>query len=347
MTLNSAQVFSRFVDGFEKARGLIAGGDFEGAMREYERAEKRSPGDERALCGKALVFMSRGDPDGVIKCMTGVISRRPRAAYAHGISGAVLHETGLLNEALACYETMLLIDPGEISAYARKAQVLAETGREKECKDTIKACLDAAWSGRESPKEVKRLHLVRDRAASGAPIKFTSIDVKTFIPGLWELIETALGPGSSWRNAGGGLDLEGAVRVGIIGLKECEGYLDELVESFPDSAAAWCMKALLLADEGRADEAIACYERAMEADPGEVIAYADKCDLLADAGDRAAVLECMEKAFKAEPSDGESARLQREMRALYERLKGGEEYPRTESISTAAGVTRWVASKSP
>lgn len=333
------------MDRFERARDLIAGGDFEGAMLEYK--EGRSVDDERALCGRALVFLSRADIDGVIKCMTEIVSGHHRAAYPHGIAGTVMYEAGHLNESLECYNTMISLDPGEISAYVRKAHILAETGRNTECADAIKACMDAAWSGRESPKEVKRLHIIRDRVSSGAPVKFTSVDVKTFIPGLWELIETALGPGSSWRGAGDDLDLEGAVRAGVIGLKECEGYLDDLTESFPNSAAAWCMKAMLLADEDRIDEAIACYDSSIEANPGEIIAYADKCDLLADAGDRAAVLECMEKAFKAEPSDGESARLQRELRSLYESLKGGEEYPRTASFDVAAGVARWVASKSP
>ena len=333
------------MDRFERARDLIAVGDFEGAMSEYQSGQ--SLDDERTICGKTLVFLSRGDIDGVIKCMTEIISRYPQARYPHGIAGTILYQLGHLNEALECYKMMISLDPGEISAYVRKAHVLAEMGKEIECADTIKACLDAPWSGRESPKEVKRLHIIRDRVATGVPIKFSSVDIKTFIPGLWELIETALGPGSSWRGAGDELDLEGAVRAGVIGLKECEGYLDDLTESFPNSAAAWCMKGMLLADEDRIDEAIACYDSSIEANPGEIIAYADKCELLEDAGDRAAVLECMEKAFKAKPSDAESARLQRELRALYKDLKSGEKYPRTESFDIAVGIVRWVASKSP
>ena len=312
-------------------------------MREYESLEMRSRGDERALCGMALAHIGLGDPDGAIRRISDVVSSRPGAGYAHGMAGVVLQEIGRSEEALACYETMLSLDPGEISAYVRKAQILHRMGREKECRNTIDECLGAPWSGRESPKEVKRLRLLSGRLR-GSGAKFTSADAETFIPGLWEMIDTAFGPGEN-RAESAELDLEGAVRTGTVDFDECARFLDDLIERFPDSGAAWCMKGMLMADADRVKEALACYDGSIKISPGEMVAYANKCDLLADSGDRAGILECMEEAARARPADGENARLQKEMRGLYERLKRGERYPDPESFSSAATTARWAAAK--
>ena len=326
----------------ERARDLIALGDYEGAMGEYERLERRSPGDERALCGKALVFISRYDLDGALRCMARVVSGRPDAGYAHGMAGAILHELDRGEQALECCEAMLYFDPGEISAYVKKAQILSGMGREKECRDAIDECLGAAWSGRESPKEVRRLRLMKGRMDGGGP-EFAYADGETFVPGMWELLDAALGPGG-WGD-GDEPDLEGAVRAGIADFEACMECLDGLAGRFPGAVAPLCMKGMLLSGEDRADEAAACYDAAIRISPGEMLAYSSKCDLLADAGDLAGVVECLGEAAGAEPADAENARMQEEMRDLLGSLERGGQYPDSEPFAGMAATAKWMAGR--
>ena len=79
------------MDRFERAREMIAKGDYDGAMREYEAAAKSSPYDERALCGQALAYMSRGQSQKVIECMADASVTNPGAAYPTPRS---THQTG-------------------------------------------------------------------------------------------------------------------------------------------------------------------------------------------------------------------------------------------------------------
>lgn len=311
-------------------------------MREYRAALKLRPGDVRALCGTALVHISRGLPDKVVESMTAVIAAEPRSAYAYGIAGAALHDSGLLDEALESYELAIAIDPGDVCARIRKAQALQGLGRPEESALAVRKCLGARLN-EMSPREERRLRSIAAGAASGAPV-LRSADSEIFIPGLRALLEAAFGPDPGPDpDPHSEISVEGALRTGEH-YDACMELADEVLAEFPDSARTWCMKAMLLSDDDRVGEALACYDRAVEAEPGEALAYSNKADLLADAGDAEGAARCLREALRAAPSGGGSARMQ-DMRALLRMLEAGEPYPDSRSLGTAAATARWAAQK--
>ena len=331
------------MDRFERARGMIAEGDYDGAMREYEAAAKSSPYDERALCGQALAYMSRGQSQKVIECMADASVTNPGAAYPHGIAGMAMHQDGEFGEALTCYGMMLAADPGEAAAYVRKAQALLSMGRARECSDAIKACMSAPLSGRESHRERKRLRIMSARVAEGKLPRFWIDDSATFMPGLRELFGVLFGPEKPGPDDEA--DFWSARLVGTDDFARYESMLDAVLEQNPDSARTLCMKGMLLLDENRLDEAAACYDRAIEADPTDMLAYSVKADLLAYLDDREGALDCLRAAGGAPAKDAGNAVFQNDMRDVYEHLKDGQPYPEVEVFAAATALGQWAASR--
>ena len=67
----------------------------------------------------------------VATCMRDLIRVRPDAAYPHGFLGTVVEKNGT-HEALACYEKMLKIDPGDATSKWRRGLTMSATGMIKD-----------------------------------------------------------------------------------------------------------------------------------------------------------------------------------------------------------------------
>ena len=329
-----------------RAAAMFADDEPDEAMREYEKAEKQSPLDERVLCGMALAHMWRGNRDKIAEYVKQLRAVRPGAGYPHGITGIFMDELGSQDFALRCYDLMIAADPGEVSAYVRKAMILRRKGMEKECSDTIKECLDARWSGRESPKEKRRLREMGENAAKGERIAFKTHDSGTFLPGLWEMLDLAFGPDRiSPDGPDGKSDFEGIRLAGKGDLQAGLEWAEHAYGGGPQSALTWSTKGMLLAEDGRVDEAVACYERAAELDPGGTLPYSCKANLLADEGNLKGARECIREALSYAPPNPACAGLQEELAGVLKALESGGEWPQVRSSQVVMGRIRWAAGR--
>ena len=326
---------------------MIADGNLDEAMRECRTLEKEIPRDEHALCGKALVHMCRGQLDEALKCAYGVLGARPGAAYPYGIAGMIMEDRERFYEALCCYERMLAMNPGEAPAYVRKAQLFRFIDRELECQQAIKECLAAPLSGRESPKEKRRLREMGDAVKAGVPARLEAGDSGTFLPGLWEMIDVALGPDPGWAVPGphGEPDFDGATLVGRGDLKKYLAITDDYIKRHPYASDGWCTKGSLLIEDGRPGEAVACYDRSIELDPGETLAYSSKAELLVNAGEQNGALECLRVGIGVKPNDQSCAGLQENMRQVFKHVESGEPWPNVQSFSIMPNLIRWAAQR--
>ena len=331
-------------DAFTRAAWMLADEKFDEAMFEYETV-RGAPREERALCGKALVHMCRGQLDEALKCAYRVLGLRPDASYPYGIAGMIMEDSERFFEALASYERMLSMDPGEVPAYVRKAQLFRLIERENECQQAIKECLAARRSGRESPKEKRRLREMGDAVAAGLPARLEAGDNGTFFPGLWEMLEVALGPDPGWAVSVPDCepDFEGARLAGRGDMKKYIALVDQYIERHPSRGEQWCMKGTLLIQDGRPDEASACYDRSMEVDPGETLAYSCNADLLFNAGYMNGALECLRVGITVEPKDQSCASLQENLREMFKEVEGGGPWPNVSSFSVIPDMIMWAA----
>ena len=324
-----------------RAARTLAYGKIREAVREYEEIARKHPLNERAACGLGLASVCDGHYHDMLSLARRALLANPGAAYPHGITGTVHEDWYLLDDPLPHYERMLSADPGEVSAYVRKARLLQRDGKEKECAQAISDCLDADWSGRESPREAKRVREMGACADRGRRVEFKALDGAAFIPGLWEALDVAFGP-----DAGGtdDPDYEGVRLAGRGDLRGCLARADRAIEGDSRSAEPWCIKGDLLAEDGRAAEAVACYDRAVEIDPDMARAHRGKAILLFDGGDREGAAECLRDALYTDP-DAEWSPDMRDLCEALDCLESGVGWPRATAERAAAERIRWAAGR--
>lgn len=351
-----------------RAAKMAADGKPNNALREYKKAEKQVPLDERVLCGMTLVHMWRGHGNKAREYVKKLCEARPDAAYPHGIAGMQWDEWWMQSVSLAFggfsyggmieelrwrmhdvgveyYDKMLAVDPGEVSAYVRKALILHFKGMEKECADTIKECLGAHWSGRESPKEKRRLREMGQSIEKNGRVVFKSHDSATFLPGLWEMLDIAFGPDQASLSRHDESNFEGFRLVGEGDLQECLEEVEQAIKSRPRSTTPWYAKGEILAEGGRIDEAVACYERVAEIEPDEMQAYLRKARLLADARYAKGALECLKAALYTKPRDEKQLLFKDDMVQALEWLETVGEWPPTRSSRIIGDIVRWAAGR--
>ena len=290
----------------ESAACMLDRGDYDGALRGYESARAMSPRDERPLCGATLALMVLGRFDAAGECMHEALKIHPGAAYPLGMLGVIAYEDGLFDEALELYEEALRLSPGAGPAYVRKAMLLKDCGREKACKRTLARCRRIGASGGGLPKVDERLRAIL--GSNGAP-EFKSSDYVTFMPGLWGVLDGALGrqqPPKSPR----ALTMDGILMASSGERAVLHKILDLALQEKPGSPRMLLLKGVIRAEDGLAGEALACYDGAIRGAPGMMIAYLHKCVLLQDSGDSKGVEECVRAALCAEPLEEADARTQ-------------------------------------
>lgn len=307
------------MDRLELARELIAGGDYSGALREYEKAE-RPPGDERALCGKALVYIITGMSNKAAECMRAALKQHAGASYPHGILGVIAEDVSGQEDAMNCYDSMLRADPSEASPYVRKAQIFLYNGLEKECADIIRECAKNADLGAETPMAIERLRILFEDVLAGQTPAIKINDSAVFVPGLRGLLDRAVGdelPSSP------DIDVDAA----SLGTRAERIHTIEVLEQHlktQSSGTARCAMGELLQSVGRTDEAMACYERAIREEPNNMLGYGLKLGVLQEAGDRAGIARCIDEALKAAPKDKSGVLVQKNLRSLRDLCVGGK-----------------------
>ena len=327
------------------AAKMLADGKPRKAMNEYRKAERHSPRDERVLCGIVLMYLWSGHSNKTREYAEKLYAVRPDAAYLHGALGMSWEEWRSYDRALKCYDQMLEADPGEVSAYVRKAMILRLNSMEKECAKTIQECLDASWSGRESPKEKRRLREMGQSIEKNGRVTFKVHDNATFFPGLWEMLDIVFGPDRATGAPDAELDFEGIRLAGKGDLQGCLEQAERAIKGQPHSTTPWRMKGMLLAEDGRVDEAIACYERAANIDSDDMTVCYDKAALLVDEGDIKGALKCIDGALDYELEDDRGFEMQKELAYVHEELKNFGEWPRPESLRAISGMIQWAAGR--
>ena len=303
-----------------RAARLASEGQYEESLRLYESACEAAPRDERALCGKALALMLAERQLEAAECMQDVIDGFPEASYPYGVIGFIMEEDGDLDAALICYESMIMMNPSEASAYVRRAQIFQDAGYEEECDWEMRECAEACNIDWESPRAAERLEDMMGRVLADASPGFRTSDSAAFMPGLRGLLDRAVGDGLP---ASEDMDLDALALAGSAERAEAISTFDRALAEHPDSTEMLYVKCMLLSDEGRAAEAMACCERIIKTRPGSMLGYERKLVLLQDAGDRQGIIECLDAALAAAPESADEAGLQEGLRAWRGTLEGG------------------------
>lgn len=138
----------------------------EDALVLYGRAVRLDPRNERGYCGMVTAFKFLKNVDELVECAKRLNLAFPDKAYTHGVFGRILEMARMREQALACYDRMLELAPGDVAALFRKGLLLASLGRE----DEAQRCLEAIEGEDDDPAfaEIDRITTEKDSAALNA-----------------------------------------------------------------------------------------------------------------------------------------------------------------------------------
>jgi len=177
-----------------------------------------------------------------IACYDRALEINPRVAEAWNNKGVALRKLGKPQEAIACYDRALEINPRDAGAWNNKGVALRDLGKPQE----EIACYDRALE-------------INPRYAG------------------------------AWSNKG--------VALGKLGKPQEEiACYDRALEINPRDAGAWNNKGVALRKLGKPQEAIACYDRALEINPRDAGAWYNKGAALGNSGRHREALACFEEA---------------------------------------------------
>src|SRR3989338_1518730 len=253
---------------------------------EVIKAPKQKELEAWEWVNKGFSFNSLGKYQEAIACYDRAIEIDPRLVGAWNGKGVALGKLGRHQEAIVCYDKAIGIDPRDAGAWYSKGVALSELGRYQEaiaCYDRaleIDAGYAEAWHNKGSALG----NLGKYHEAIACCDKALEIN-PIFM--------------QAWSNKGNALSRLGRHQEAI-------GCYDRAIEIDPRNAEAWHSKGLALAKLGKYHEAIACYDKAIEIDPRDAKAWHNKGLALGTLGKYHEAIACCDKAIEIDPRDAEA-----------------------------------------
>ncbi len=201
------------------------------------------------LSNKGGALDSLGRHEEALACHDRALALNPQLAEAWSNKGAALSRLGRSEEGLACFDRALAVNPQLAKAWSNKGAALANLGRHEESL----ACHDRALA--LNPQDAE-----------------------------------------AWYNKGNVL-----WRLGRS--EEALACFDRALAVNPQLAQAWSNKGLALHRLGRSEEALACYDRALAVNPQDAEAWSNKGIALVQLGRDGEALSCFDRALTLNPQD--------------------------------------------
>jgi tetratricopeptide (TPR) repeat protein len=230
----------------------------------------------------------RSELEPLLKRLTGEVVKAPGQreleAWEWGNKGFSLTTLGKYQEAIACYDRVLEIDPRYALAWYNKGGALKNLGKYQEAIN----CYDKAIE-------------IEPRDAGAWLNKGTVLDkfdrYREAITCYDRALEINPRYALAWHNKGGALSNLGKHQ-------EVIACYDKAIEINPRYVEAWHNKGGALSDLGKYQEAIACYDRVLEINPSYATAWHNKgFTLLIGLGRDQEAIEALENYIKFAPAN--------------------------------------------
>ncbi|CAB3643720.1 Beta-barrel assembly-enhancing protease [Paraburkholderia sediminicola] len=225
---------------------LHEGGRLDEAKRAYETLLADQPDDAEALHLYGVLHAQQGQPERALTLLRRSTQLMPQPLALANL-GSILAAGGQIDEALACFDAALKLDPRDLHALVRRGNTLIEAGRYEEAvaayDQTLAVApmtLDALCNRGSALRVLGRYQEALDTYAAAL-----TVDPRSF---------------ESHANRGNVLKLQGRHA-------EALGAYDRALEIAPNHPAILNMRGMLLIDMGRAREALASFNEAIAGQP--------------------------------------------------------------------------------
>lgn len=270
--------------------------DFSELGREMERLYREATGSTldlpkedlsaAALSNQASSLAALGRHQEALACFDRALAVDPRCLEAWNNKGGLLADLGRYEEAIACYDRALAVNPRYVMALRNRGFDLGQIGRHEEAI----ACFDAALA--IDPNDA--LALFRKAQAEEKLERFAdaSRDYDQFLlvadPTQAAEILTEIG-----------------IAVGRLteldSMSQPEGSKRQTKSTAADDTAAWFAEGLSLYEDDLDEEALECFEQVLAVDPRHTDAWHNKGCCLARIGRHEEAIICYDRAMAISP----------------------------------------------
>jgi len=312
-----------------KGGSLGSLGRHEEAIRCCDQALKLDPGYAVVWTNKGNSLYSLGRYEDAVRCFDKSLELDPRHRAAWNNKGKSLHALGRYEEALGCYDKALALDPRDIDVWTNKGNSLGSLGRHEEairCYDQALK-LDPGYAVVWTFKGNSLDSLGRYEEAIHCYDK--SLELDPLYVNTWYNKGTSLGSLERYEEAihchDKALELDPhdvgawfskALTEDILGQwqKATVSYqqflalataqdAEEIQVAHERLAVAWYNKGVCLGSLGCHEEAIHCYDKALELDPRDAPTWTNKGNSLNSLGRYEEAIHCYDKALELDPHD--------------------------------------------
>jgi len=242
--------------------------------------------------GASLEALTR--PEEALACYDRALEINPHFEVAWNNKGKALDTLERPEDALACFDRALEINPLYAPAWTDKTVVLNALGRIEEalmCNDRaleINPCLPEAWSN----KGLALTNLERPEEALDCYER--ALEINPFLTDA--------------------LSLKGVILSGLRRLEEALNCFDRALEIDPRHEVTWYNKGVALARLGRSEEALDCFNHAIDLNPHYAKAWISKGAVLGLSDRLRESLTCLEEAYRlGHPQAAQMIKLTRQM----------------------------------
>lgn len=232
------------VEGHRAAADLLLAGQYEKALRSFDRLLVRSPNESQLLVGKALALTGLGRDEDAVPLLEHVAQTEPQNLPVKFSLGTALMRTGQQTAAAEAFQAILKADPGNLRAKWNLAVSLQAAGRVQEAIDLWRELTQAGERERGRRRDGEK-----ERGRDGETERRT---VRSQLTGD-QLLD-------AWAH-------RGELAIGLHRSEEAEMCFHAVLEIDPAQPAAWCNIGVARADAGRREEALAALEKALQLDP--------------------------------------------------------------------------------
>jgi len=258
-------------------------GDFQQAIRCYNKAIELNPKDHHAWRDKGVSLSKQSKEDEAIRCYDKAIELNPGDHHAWREKGASLSKQGKEDEAIRCYDKAIELNSKDHRAWCNKGFSFSQQGKKDEAIRCYRKAIEL------SPKDHRAW---REKGASLSQQGKEDEAIRCYD----KAIELNPGDHHAWRNKGASLSKQG---------KEDEAIrcYDKAIELNPGDHHAWRQKGVSLSKQGKEDEAIRCCDKAIKLNSGDHRAWREKGVSFSKQGKEDEAICCYRKAIEINPED--------------------------------------------
>ncbi|MCC3593203.1 tetratricopeptide repeat protein [Microcoleus sp. PH2017_28_MFU_U_A] len=258
-------------------------GDFEGALKSYDKALEIKPDYYKAWNGRGIALGNLGRPEDAIASYDKALEIKPDDDTTWYNQGLTLDKLGRLEEAIASYDKALELKPDFHKAWHHRGGTLGDLGRLEDAIASYDRALEfkpdyhISWYNRG----VVLYDLGRLEDA------ITSCDKALQIKSDYHF---------AWGTRGNALGKLGR-------LEDATASYDKALEFKLDFHVAWYNRGIALRNLGLLEDAIASYDKALEIKPDDDAAWSNRGRTLNDLGLLEDAIASYDKALKIKPDD--------------------------------------------